>query len=95
MERVIMASKFKEQCLALLDLVATTRVPIVVTKHGRPVARLAPLDESPPPTFGSVTLLCDDEHAYFSTGESWEAVVPVPGAGARSLPPAMHAVAPE
>ncbi len=73
-EQVIMASRFKEHCLALLDQVERTKVPIVVTKHGRPVARLVPLDQPTVlPTMGSVQLLADDDHAYFSTGARWEA----------------------
>jgi prevent-host-death family protein len=69
-----MASTFKQQCLALLDQVARTRVPVVITKHGKPVARLVPLDEPVVrATMGSVTLLADDDADHFSTGESWEA----------------------
>lgn len=45
----------------------------MVTKHGKPVAKLVPLDDEPMPTLGSVTLLVDDDEAYFSTGESWVA----------------------
>jgi prevent-host-death family protein len=73
--KTIMASKFKEQCLALLDLVASTKVPIIVTKHGRPVAQLAPLDDVEPPrsTAGSVTLVAKNDEDYFSTGEAWHA----------------------
>lgn len=73
--RVMMASRFKQQCLALLDQVETTKVPVVITKHGRPVARLVPLEDDTPvrPTMGSVTLLADDDEDYFSTGEYWEA----------------------
>ena len=41
-ERTIPASRFKAQCLALLDEVAESGVAIVVTKHGKPVARLEP-----------------------------------------------------
>ncbi len=48
--RIIMASKFKEQCLALLDLVESTKVAIIVTKHGRPVAQLTPLADTPAPS---------------------------------------------
>lgn len=66
------ASTFKAQCLALLDEVATSRRSIVVTKRGRPVARVVPLDEAPP-TLGSVTLLADDDEDYFSTGVAWDA----------------------
>ena len=79
-ERVIMASRFKERCLALLDLVAKTKVPVVVTKHGRPVAKLVPIDEpAASPTMGSVRLLADGDEAYFSTGEAWAAEEPSRG----------------
>jgi len=69
-----MASTFKQQCLALLDQVETTGVPIIVTKHGRPVARVVPVDRvEVEATMGSVTLLAEDDSAYFSTNEAWEA----------------------
>ena len=41
-ERSIPASQFKAQCLALLDEVAETRQPLVVTKRGKPVAKVVP-----------------------------------------------------
>ncbi len=39
--KTIAASKFKEQCLHLLDTV--DREGIIITKHGKPVARLLPI----------------------------------------------------
>jgi len=38
------AGKFKATCLALLDEVQTRREPVLVTKNGKPVAKLVPLD---------------------------------------------------
>ena len=38
------ASVFKARCLKLLDRVADTGEPLVVTKRGRPVARIVPVD---------------------------------------------------
>jgi len=70
-DQQIEASEFRARCLALLDEVESTRRPLVVTKRGRPVARIVPLGE-PAPTAGSVTLLTDDDDDYFSTGESWD-----------------------
>lgn len=35
---------FKARCLELIDRVRETRTEIVVTRHGRPVARLVPYD---------------------------------------------------
>lgn len=40
----IAAGEFKARCLALLDEVAETGHEIIVTKRGKPVAKLAPLD---------------------------------------------------
>ena len=75
----VMASIFKQQCLALLDQVERTGVPIVITKHGRAVAQLAPLEDTRGrPTMGSVSLLAEDDADYFSTGETWEADAGLP-----------------
>lgn len=41
--RTIPAAKFKAECLSLLDEVASTRSEVIVTKRGKPVARLVPL----------------------------------------------------
>ena len=69
------ASDFKARCLALLDRVAETGERIVVTKHGKAVAMLAPLDadRKPQSLRGSVTYLTDQDEDLFSTGEHWEA----------------------
>lgn len=40
--KTISASAFKARCLALMDEVARTGESIVITKNGKPVARLAP-----------------------------------------------------
>lgn len=42
--RTIPAAKFKAECLALLDEVQRGHGEIVVTKRGKPVARLVPLE---------------------------------------------------
>ena len=47
------AGEFKARCLALLDRVAETGEELVVTKRGKPVARLVPV-EPPPGLRGSV-----------------------------------------
>jgi prevent-host-death family protein len=38
--KTIPAGQFKAKCLALLDEVAATGQPVVVTKHGKPVAEV-------------------------------------------------------
>jgi prevent-host-death family protein len=42
MTRHIKASEFKAKCLALMDEVARTGTPVVITKNGKPVAELGP-----------------------------------------------------
>jgi len=41
----IAAAKFKAQCLALMENVRKTRQPVVITKRGKPIAKLSPLDD--------------------------------------------------
>ena len=75
MERVISASQFKAQCLALLDEVAESGEEIVVTKHGRAVARLAPM--APPVSLkGSVTYLVSDEELIAPFHGDWDPQLP-------------------
>jgi prevent-host-death family protein len=45
MKRQIAAGEFKAKCLALLDDVQQKREEIIVTKRGKPVARLVPIEE--------------------------------------------------
>lgn len=52
MPRTIKASEFKARCLQLMDEVAETGEEIVITKHGRPVSKLAPYRERPKTLFG-------------------------------------------
>ena len=70
--RTIPAGRFKAECLRLLDEVAESGETIVVTKRGKPVAKLQPLEE-PPSLKGSVVYLVDDDELLFSTGETWDA----------------------
>ena len=48
----ISASQFKARCLALMDDVAKTREALIITKHGKPVAKLVPFGGNGQPLFG-------------------------------------------
>ena len=51
----IPATKFKAQCLAILDTVQRKRTSVVISKHGKPVAKLVPIDADPVPSlYGSM-----------------------------------------
>ena len=69
--RTIAAGQFKAQCLRLLDEVAETGETIVVTKRGKAVARLQPVEE-PPSLKGSVTFLVSDEELIEPILEPWD-----------------------
>ena len=50
------AARFKAECLALLDRVANTGEPLVVTKRGRAVAKVVPIERTTTSSLrGSVT----------------------------------------
>ena len=40
------AATFKTHCLTVMDEVHAKRQPILITKHGKPIAKLVPADES-------------------------------------------------
>ncbi|MHB8301973.1 MAG: type II toxin-antitoxin system Phd/YefM family antitoxin [Acidobacteriaceae bacterium] len=51
----IPATQFKAQCLAILDTVQRKRTTVVISKHGKPVAKLVPMDTDPVPSlYGSM-----------------------------------------
>jgi len=39
------AGRFKARCLSVLDEVRDSRCPVLITKHGKPVARLVPVED--------------------------------------------------
>ena len=50
--RTMKASEFKSECLRLVDEVAERGEEIVITKNGKPVARLTPYQPKPDMHFG-------------------------------------------
>jgi prevent-host-death family protein len=40
--KMVAATEFKAHCLALLEEVRQTRQPLLVTRHGKPVAEVSP-----------------------------------------------------
>jgi prevent-host-death family protein len=65
------AGQFKDRCLKTLDEVARTRSTVVITKRGRPVAKLVPCDRAHARSLtGSILRESGDP---FSTGERWNA----------------------
>lgn len=67
----IAAAKFKEQCLSLLDQVDPEG--IVITKHGKPVAKLIPIHAEPSQLIGCLKGKIKVKGNIFSTGLAWNA----------------------
>jgi prevent-host-death family protein len=79
----IPAAVFKAECLKLMDEVARTGRSVVITKHGKPVAQLAPVAAEPGSLFGymrNTVQITGDVVA--ATGETWDAIT----GGADPLP---------
>ena len=65
------AEKFKEQCLALLDQLDADG--LIITKHGKPVARVIPFDTQGVDLIGSLRHKIRIRGNVFSTGLDWDA----------------------
>ena len=67
----ISASKFKEQCLSLIDHLDDQG--LVITKRGKPVAKLVRIVSSSSYLIGALEGKLKIKGAIFSTGERWNA----------------------
>ena len=67
----IPAAKFKETCLALLDQVDAEG--IVITKHGKPVAKLIPFATDSSGLIGTLAGKIRIKGDILSTGAAWHA----------------------
>jgi len=70
--RTVKASEFKATCLALMDEVAGTGRPLVITKRGKPIVRVVPVAE-PASMEGSVRFLVDEAELLAPIDVDWSA----------------------
>jgi prevent-host-death family protein len=73
--KTVSAGKFKDQCLRIMDSVARTKTPVVVTKRGRPVVQVVPYGEDSPSESLAGSIL-KETGTVFRTGEEWDADLP-------------------
>jgi prevent-host-death family protein len=76
--KTIAAGEFKAKCLQVMDEVARRRQPIVVTKRGKPVVRVVPVEEEKPRSVfgclaGEVEIVGDIESPVAEPGD-WDAL---------------------
>lgn len=69
--KTVPAAKFKEQCLALLDSVDPDG--IIITKHGKPVAKLIPVHTDSANLIGSFKGKIKIKGNILTTGVKWDA----------------------
>ena len=69
--KTIGAAKFKEHCLALLEDLGDDG--LVITKRGKPVARLLPYERRHAELIGSLSHKVRIRGDIFTTGIEWEA----------------------
>jgi len=50
--KTIPAGTFKARCLAIMDEVASKRESVIITKRGKPVAKLVPVEKERDDIFG-------------------------------------------
>jgi prevent-host-death family protein len=67
----VAAAKFKEQCLSILDHLQPEG--IVITKHGKPVARLLPAERASADLIGALRGRIRVNGDIQSTGVKWKA----------------------
>ena len=70
------AGEFKSRCLKIMDQVHRTREPVVITKRGKPVAKLVHADKRGDDIFGclkGVFKIVGDIESPVVAPEEWEA----------------------
>jgi prevent-host-death family protein len=50
--KTIAAGEFKARCLQVMEDVRTKRIPVLITKRGKPLAKLVPPDDKRPDILG-------------------------------------------
>jgi len=73
--KTIAAATFKAHCLTLMEDVCSTREPLVITKRGKPVAKLVPPDDPAREFIGrlkGVIRIVGDIESPVVPPEAWE-----------------------
>ena len=75
--KTMAAGEFKARCLRVMEEVKKYRTPVVITKKGRPVAKLVPSDEPATDVFGCMAgsaRIVGDIEAPVIAPRAWKAV---------------------
>jgi len=83
------AGQFKARCLSVMEEVRKYRTPVLITKKGRPVAKLVPVDSEAVEIFGCMTgtaRIIGDVEAPVIDAETWDTVAGPKTPGRRRPP---------
>ncbi len=69
--KAVAITKFKEQCLALLDQIDDEG--LIVTKHGKPIVRIVPYGRQNADLIGSLKQEIKIKDSIYSTDLHWNA----------------------
>jgi prevent-host-death family protein len=75
--KTIAAGEFKARCLQVMEDVRTKRTPVLITKRGKPLAKLVPPDDKPPEIFGCLASkieILGDIVSPITPLEDWESL---------------------
>jgi len=73
----IAAGDFKARCLNLMEGVNKTKEPLLITKRGRPVAKLVPVESDNPSLMGrleGIVRITGDIESPIEPPEAWDSV---------------------
>jgi prevent-host-death family protein len=69
----IAVSDFKARCLTLLEEVAQTHNMLIITKFGKPIAKVSAIEHTKPPLLGSWkgVMQVEGDIVQFDTSDEW------------------------
>ena len=75
--KTLPAGEFKARCLAVMEEVRKNREPVLITKRGKPVAKLVPADKTREELIGrleGVILITGDVESPIEPLDAWESL---------------------
>ena len=70
-------TEFRKRCFEVVDIVGATREPVVITKNGKPIAKLVPANLPRRDFFGCLAGIIEivgDIESPVQPAEDWEAL---------------------
>ena len=75
--KTLPAGEFKARCLAVMEEVRKNREPVLITRRGKPVAKLVPADKTREELIGrleGVILITGDVESPIEPLDAWESL---------------------